>query len=38
MDRVYFNCGDNIETGLLEAQSKAPSTSKQIDPDWPWHP
>jgi hypothetical protein len=38
MDRVYFNCGDNIETGLLEAQSKAPSASKQIDSDWSCHP
>jgi len=26
-----------IETGLLEAQSKAPSTRKQVDSDWPWH-
>jgi hypothetical protein len=34
---VDFNCGHDIETGLLEAQSKAPSASKQVDSDRPRH-
>lgn len=28
MNGVYFNCGDDVEAGLLETQPKAPSTSK----------
>jgi len=37
MDWVDLNCGNNIETSLLEAQSKAPSASEQVDSDQPWH-
>jgi hypothetical protein len=37
MDRVDLNCGNDIETSLLEAQSKAPSASEQIDSDQPCH-
>jgi hypothetical protein len=37
MDWVYLNRSDNIETSLLEAQSKAPSASEQIDSDQPCH-
>jgi hypothetical protein len=37
MDGIDFDCGHDIETGLLETQSKASSASKQIDSDWPWH-
>jgi hypothetical protein len=38
MDGVYFNRSGDVETCLLEAQSKAPSASKQIDSDWSCHP
>jgi hypothetical protein len=37
MDWIDLNCGNNIETSLLEAQSKAPSTSEQVDSDRSWH-
>jgi hypothetical protein len=37
MDWVDLNCGDNIETSLLEAQSKAPCASEQVDSDRSWH-
>jgi hypothetical protein len=37
MDGVDFDSGHNIETRLLEAQSKAPCASKQVDSDRPWH-
>jgi hypothetical protein len=38
MDRVDFNSGHDIETGLFEAQTKAPSSREQVDSDWSWHP
>jgi hypothetical protein len=37
MNWVDLNCGNNIETSLLEAQSKAASASKQVDSDRSWH-
>jgi hypothetical protein len=37
MDGVDFDCGHDIETSLLEAQSKASSAGKQIDSDRSWH-
>jgi hypothetical protein len=37
MDWIDLNCGNNIETSLLEAQSKASSASEQVDSDQSWH-
>jgi hypothetical protein len=34
---VDFHGSHDVEASLLEAQTKASSTRKQIDPDWPWH-
>jgi hypothetical protein len=37
MDGIDFNGGHNFEARLLEAQTKASSSRKQVDSDWPWH-
>jgi len=37
MNGIDFDCGHDIETGLLEAQSEASGAGKQIDSDRPWH-